>query len=291
MLRWRIVLGVLFAGVLLLLAWLDARSPVPGAWLLPVALVVALLGTDELSRMFGNRLPRRLGLTVYLGNALIVASSILPYFAPALGGQATILAAAAALLMVIAAEVLRYRAPARQSEQLAVSALALLYIGLLLSFAVQLRFCGPDGAWGIVAIASLLVVVKSSDIGAYVVGRLFGRHKLAPSLSPGKTIEGAAGGLAFSVFTAWLALVLLPARIGAASAPHLAVWQWVGFGLTVGAAGMIGDLAESLLKRDLGRKDSSDWMPGFGGVLDLLDSVLVAAPVAYAWWQFAFPAA
>ena len=151
---------------------------------------------------------------------------------------------------------------------------------------IQLRFAGPAGDWGIAALASLVIVVKLSDIGAYTVGRLIGRHKLAPHLSPGKTIEGAVGGLAFAGAGAWLALVELWPRLSSTSVPALAPWQWLGFAFTVTVAGVVGDLAESLLKRDLGRKDSSDWMPGFGGVLDLVDSILVSAPVAYLWWQY-----
>ena len=105
-------------------------------------------------------------------------------------------------------------------------------------------------------------------------------------MSPGKTIEGGVGGLLFAVFGAWLSLAVLWPAMSRVTPPTVLAWQWLGFGLTVGVAGMLGDLAESLLKRDLGHKDSSDWMPGFGGVLDLLDSILVAAPIAYVWWQY-----
>jgi phosphatidate cytidylyltransferase len=169
---------------------------------------------------------------------------------------------------------------------LGASAVALVYIGILLSFAVKLRFVGPAGSWGMAALVSLIVVVKLSDIGAYTVGRLIGRHKLTPRLSPGKTIEGAFGGLAFAALGSWLALVILWPRLSRESTPDVAAWQWLGYAVTVTLAGTLGDLAESLMKRDMGRKDSSNWMPGFGGVLDLLDSVLVAAPVAYIWWRY-----
>jgi phosphatidate cytidylyltransferase len=226
---------------------------------------------------------------VQTGNVALIASNWLPMLWPSADGDRWIwpmLALAAALTLVLSLEVVRYREPDGQSGRLAASALAFGYVGVLLSFAIQLRFVGPAGAWGMAALVSLVVVVKLSDIGAYTVGRWIGRHKLAPRLSPGKTIEGALGGLAFAAGGSWLALVILWPRISGASTPAVAAWQWLGFAVTVTAAGMIGDLAESLLKRDLGRKDSSDWMPGFGGVLDLLDSVLIAAPVAYVWWRF-----
>jgi phosphatidate cytidylyltransferase len=106
---------------------------------------------------------------------------------------------------------------------------------------------------------------------------------MAPVLSPGKTIEGALGGIAFACLGSWLALdVLFPAMTGGDELPPR---LWLAYGAVIGLCGMAGDLAESLLKRDVGRKDSSDWLPGFGGVLDLLDSVLFAAPVAYVWWN------
>ena len=94
------------------------------------------------------------------------------------------------------------------------------------------------------------------------------------------------GGLLFALGGSWLALVVLFPLIAGKSTPDVGLAQWLGYGLTVGVCGMLGDLAESLIKHNLGRKDSSDWMPGFGGVLDLLDSMLVAAPAAYLWWEF-----
>jgi phosphatidate cytidylyltransferase len=289
MLRWRITLGVIFSVAIAGLCWADAQGQSPGAWLLPLVVVIALLATDELSRMLAARASAPLSVVTYAGNAAIVLAAGAAHWwsqadADRWGWPA--LALAGAMIAVLAEEVYRYREPARQTERLAAAAFALVYIGVLLVFAVQLRFVEPVGAVGLGAIASLILVVKMCDIGAYTVGRLFGRHKMAPHLSPGKTIEGAVGGLLFSVFAAWLSFVVICPRIEGVTARQFDAWQWLGFGITVGAAGMLGDLAESLLKRDLGRKDSSTWMPGFGGVLDLLDSILVAAPVAYVWWTF-----
>jgi len=135
---------------------------------------------------------------------------------------------------------------------------------------------------GLVALVSLIAVVKAGDTGAYTAGRLFGWHKMTPILSPGKTWEGAAGAAIAAPLAAYATLYfMLPA-----SERSLALnnWNWLIFGLAVGLAGLVGDLAESLLKRDLGRKDSSAYLAGFGGVLDLLDSIFFAAPVAYLIW-------
>jgi phosphatidate cytidylyltransferase len=179
-------------------------------------------------------------------------------------------------------EMRRYEKPGGVMVNLALTVFALVYVGLLLSFMIQLRVLGGS-TLGMLALAGMIVVVKMGDIGAYAIGRLLGRHKMAPKLSPGKTIEGAIGGLVFSCLGAYFLFQYLMPRLDATSSggPPFA---WLVFGVVVGAAGMIGDLAESLFKRDMGVKDSSAWMPGFGGVLDLIDSTLVAAPVAYLCW-------
>jgi phosphatidate cytidylyltransferase len=121
-----------------------------------------------------------------------------------------------------------------------------------------------------------IFVPKGCDIGAYFTGRLLGRHHMTPLLSPKKTWEGAAGGMVASV-----AIAIGINRLGPVLPLGLA--GEIGFGATVGAAGMLGDLAESLIKRDCQKKDASQAVPGFGGMLDVVDSVVFAAPVAY-WW-------
>ena len=207
--------------------------------------------------------------------ALPSEGSVIPSAGLAACREGILLALGAAMLMALLGQMGRYRKPGSVTVNLGGAALAFLYVGLLLSFAVQLRL-----AFGIAALASLVIVVKMCDTGAYTVGRLIGRHKMAPLLSPGKTWEGAAGGLVFACLGSWATFAWL---VPEAAKPGTA-WGWLPFGLLVGTAGMVGDLAESMLKRDAGQKDSSHWMPGFGGVLDILDSILLGAPVAYALW-------
>lgn len=287
MLSWRLLLGVLFAAGLAGLCWADFHAQVPGVWLLPLGLALSVLASGELLWLFASRNLRPLPWPIYAGNAAIFAANYASKFVSGGDGLGPFGWPMAALaLSTIAAfvgEMRRYTGPGRVTEQLAASVLSLVYVGLLLSFTIQLRLM-EDGVWGIPALMSLVIVVKMCDTGAYTVGRLIGRHKMTPLLSPGKTFEGLAGGLAFACFGSWLAFEkLIPLMVPNASrgAP---VWGWLAFGILVGATGVIGDLAESLLKRDLGQKNSSGWMPGFGGVLDVLDSVLLAAPVAYLCW-------
>ncbi len=283
MLRWRLLLGTLSIAVVAGLMWLDSQLPLPGVtgmWFLPLILLLAVAGTQELLQLVGTRGIVPHAPTVYCGVVALVLSNWFHVWwrlgKRGLAWPTCVLTAA--VLALIVAEMIRFREPGRSVERLACGVLALVYVGWFASFLCQIRLLGSHV--GLVALASLLLVVKLGDIGAYTVGRLVGRHKLVPRLSPGKTWEGLVGGLAASCLGAWLAWVwLFPAVI--ANARPLPTPYLIFYGLIVGLAGVIGDLAESLLKRDLGRKDSSTWMPGFGGVLDMIDSLLLAAPVAY----------
>ena len=288
--RYRLPLGALLIAGLIGLMWLDGKADLPGKFLFPLAILLAALSSGEILGLCAARKIYSVAWVVYAGNILIVAANWVPWFFPwgAEWGDFgwPLLALAIVTNIAFLAEMARYTGPGAVTERLSAALLSFCYLGALSSFTVQLRFLGPGGAWGIAALASLVIVVKMCDTGAYTVGRLIGKHKMAPVLSPGKTIEGAIGGLVFACFGAWVALrVLAPRIIGEATSTTGPWWHWVLFGLFVGAAGMWGDLAESLLKRDLGRKDSSTWMPGFGGVLDIMDSIMFASPAAFIAWK------
>lgn len=289
MLRWRLLLGTIFIAAVAGLCWLDVNGSRPGAWLLPLALLITVLASGELLWMFSARQLHPLACVIYVGNLAIVLMASLPTL---FGWHAAwgpwgcpVVALAASVIIALIGEMRRYTGPGAVSERLGLAVFSLCYVGVLMAFVVQIRFLGPNGSWGLPALASMLIVVKMCDIGAYTVGRLIGRHKMAPVLSPGKTIEGAIGGIVFACGASWAVFHWLKSTGGMTEFKTASSLGWLIFGLAVGIAGMVGDLAESLLKRDLGRKDSSPWMPGFGGVLDLLDSILVAAPVAYVCWS------
>lgn len=282
MLFWRLILGTLFIGLLVLLCWLDLHASMAGIWLMPLALLVAGVGADEVVGLAKSRgLPTSRGVAIF-GTVLIVLAAYWPLLNRSLSAVLTVqygilLALAVGVIVALLAEMARYKQPGEVIARLSTSMLAMVYVGVLMSFVVQLRNLFPDER-GLYALVSLIVVVKLSDIGAYTVGRLIGKHKMAPTLSPGKTWEGAAGGVLFSCLGAY---VIFRIWLGTRTDGFLG---WLLFGVAMAITGMLGDLAESLLKRDAGRKDSSTWMPGFGGVMDLLDSILLAAPVAYLFW-------
>ena len=150
----------------------------------------------------------------------------------------------------------------------AASLMIIGYVPLLGSFAA-LMLAGENGSARMV---TFLLVVVMSDTGGYIVGVIFGKHPMAPTISPKKSWEGFAGSVLFATVAAVLMTVLVLGR------PF-----WVGLilGICMVAVGTAGDLVESVIKRDLGIKDMSSFLPGHGGVMDRLDSLLLAAPVAW----------
>ncbi len=294
MLHWRLFLGFLLIGALTLLFWADIGIGYPGIFLFPIALLITLLAVGEIVPLITFQDLQPVRWTLYVGTTMVVGATGLPHFWPnypphcPLGNLGwPLLAFVFAVLLAILGEGIRF-APGRSSSvNLSLTVFAIFYIGILMSFVVQLRFVGGS-EWNGLPLIAMLIVVKSCDIGAYTVGRLIGKHKLAPILSPGKTIEGLAGGFLFAIAGSWFACSVLPAWI--APDPSRLPWWWmITFGLLVGSAGILGDLLESMLKRCARCKDSSSWMPGFGGILDLLDSPLLAAPVAYLLWVICMP--
>jgi phosphatidate cytidylyltransferase len=186
---------------------------------------------------------------------------------------------AAAVLATFLIEMSGFREPGNSVARIAAGVWVFAYLGVLPSFLAQLRWttAAEDSSFdrGAVAVALAIFVPKVCDIGAYFTGRLIGRHPITPVLSPKKTLEGFVGGLLVAGASAVIVNRRLPILGGD--------WAALGFGVTVGLAGIYGDLAESLIKRDCRQKDASSAVPGFGGVLDVIDSIVFAAPVAY-WW-------
>ena len=154
-------------------------------------------------------------------------------------------------------------------EKVAKQVHGVIYVPFLLSYLVLIRNSND----GIIWIFLLLVLVFSGDTGAFYAGTYLGRHKLCPSISPGKTIEGAAGGLAATLLTGAVFKYFF--------LPHLSLVLCVCFFICISVAAQVGDLFESVLKRKGGIKDSGTVLPGHGGILDRIDALLFAAPVAY----------
>ncbi len=174
-----------------------------------------------------------------------------------------------ALFAVVVWRVASKRALKPALTDSAVLLFGVLYVGLTLSHLVLLRELED----GVLLVFMLLLVTWGGDTGAYLAGKAFGRHKLAPAISPNKTVEGLCGGLLFAVMGAMLSQLWF--------LPSFSLAEAVVLGLVLGGAGVIGDLAESAMKRSAGVKDSGHLLPGHGGVLDRIDSLLFTAPTFY----------
>jgi phosphatidate cytidylyltransferase len=295
-LRWRLFVAAIILVPLIaaLVADYRANFGIPGLWLIPVGLTAAMLATAEMLAMLKGKGHRPVAWAVYAGVAGIYLATSVPTVWPLLGSEYPancplgklgwpLAATAAALALSFIAEMQRYKEPGGVLVNVALAFLTTAYIGLSMSFLAALRFF-ESNEWGSAAVISLIVVIKISDTGAYAFGRMFGRHKLAPQLSPGKTVEGAIGGLITACVASWLYFDFIVPRLVGSGAVQNPWWAYLVYGAVLAVAGLIGDLAESLIKRDLGCKDSSRWIPGLGGVLDLLDSLLLGAPAAYLCW-------
>ncbi|MHC4737760.1 MAG: phosphatidate cytidylyltransferase [Planctomycetota bacterium] len=148
---------------------------------------------------------------------------------------------------------------------------SIIYLGVLSGFVLAVRI-----DFGVLPLLMFIFIVKSADIGAYTTGSLFGRRKFSPKISPGKTWEGMAGAVASAVIVAVLFAVICDI---------MSVCLAAILGVCFAFIGQFGDLAESMIKRDAEQKDSANNVPGFGGILDIIDSPLAAAPFAYLFFM------
>jgi phosphatidate cytidylyltransferase len=253
-----------------------------GVGLLLAMIFLLPLATTEVARLFVAEQIRPYRFLAGLGSGLLAIHAFLTQFPWFQHIATSTLAFIIVFIMILAA--IR-RASGRHTEEaithMAGTVLAMLYLGGLAWFLIALRVKhSADQQHGFqgstAAVVMILLVVKFADIGAYFGGRALGRHKLIAWLSPGKTWEGLACGLATSALVGLACSTIWHTRLST-----LTWWKALLFGAIIGAVGQLGDLLESLMKRDAKVKDSGDIIPGFGGLLDVIDSPLLAAPAAY----------
>jgi phosphatidate cytidylyltransferase len=261
-------IGTAAVALPLLLAGLLLGPPILGV---AIAAAAALLGALEFFNLLGAGGIAPMRATGFVLLAVIFVDVARPGLFP---GPVWPLAAVALLTSML----LRARDVSLAVPSGAFTLLGAAYLGALGGSIAGLRVLDPveEGTWRVLL---LLAIVMTADTAAFFVGSALGRHKLAPAISPGKTVEGLLGALVGGVIGA---LVVRWAGLRSLPAAHA-----VGLGLGAAALGAAGDLSESLLKRWAGVKDSGRLFPGHGGMLDRLDSLLFAAPVLYYYFVFA----
>jgi phosphatidate cytidylyltransferase len=269
MLKKRVITSLWFAPLLVVVVWFGGER---GFTVLMA--VFGILAALEFYRMaaMAKLLPFTYFGLVWTAFFILVRNSELlsfltPYFTPGL--LMPLLLTSAVVIPLIGLLVRRQKEGAFNSWVWTVA--GILYVGWLLGHLVALRGLDDGRNW----VFFILFVTWASDTFAFFVGRKFGRHKLAPNISPGKTWEGAAGGVGAAVIMSILFFTPTPFRL------PLISWQVIPLAVLVSIFGQLGDLVESLLKRNMGVKDSGSLMPGHGGVLDRIDSLVFASVVVY----------
>ena len=267
---WTVVIGAMFSGNKLLS---------DGVFLV-IMLALAGLGSAEFYGLVEKR-----GLVCFkgwgiFGGLLLVASTFF-YLSGLLGvrsapAKANDFETSLLIVFVLGLCVRQFVSRSNTAGILAVSTtlFGLMYVSWLLNFIQKIQFF--PGANGTYYVFYFIVVTKFSDTGAYAVGSLIGRHKMIPRISPGKTWEGFGGAVAVSTLASLLFAHLAGQRLTGMNAGHAVV-----LGVLLSTTAVIGDLIESLFKREAGVKDSGRSFPGIGGILDLLDSLLFNAPIMY----------
>jgi phosphatidate cytidylyltransferase len=308
LLRDRLLSASFLISMTVLLLWMDVWFPVrgiSGLWLLPLLLFFSL-GTAfdfaSLMRTYGRSVERN---WILAATAWVSLSPCIPMLWPLFGQTYPadcpigtlgwiLVAVVSSVFLFLLREIISYR-PGRGGciDRTFIGCFASVYVGVPMALLVVIRQLGTSagsslsadaGIWGIVALVAMVAATKSSDAGAYFTGKAIGRRKLIPQLSPGKTWEGAAGGIATAVAVSYACSHwLIPNMVALNVGPPW--WGPAVFGTTCAVAGMVGDLAESMVKRETGAKDSGNWLPGLGGVWDVTDSLIAA--VMPAWLMLA----
>ncbi|QDU04996.1 Phosphatidate cytidylyltransferase [Gimesia chilikensis] len=293
MLGWRLLVSATLIPLLFGLFYLDQRAGSSAPWLLGLCWLLILRGTWEITQLLTVRNLKPGYPLVCLLSLLICNAAWLPWLVPSLQTGANDLQTlslallsvtyAISVLLLFLKNAIRFQEPGQTMEILGAELLGVSYVGFLLATLAELRWvAGPQT--GYLALGALIISAKLGDVGGYTFGRLWGKKKLVPRLSPGKTWMGGFGAIFGASLGAWLWLQFTPSLFNDSwSAP---AWYWsILFGAIIGVVGLVGDLCESLIKRDVGKKDSAELLPGFGGLLDLLDSPLYAGPVAFLLWK------
>jgi phosphatidate cytidylyltransferase len=239
------------------------------AWVFTILVTVFIvLGLNEFFTLIENK---QIGVNRKLGIILGLVVALVTYFNYKIPSDWFFLFIPAICLIIFVIQFTKR--DNRAILSISTILFGLVYVSWFLSFLIRLRTM-PVGTELLSRqlIAYLILVTKSGDIGAYLIGTRLGVHTLIARISPKKTLEGMLGGLSFSVLVSLACIGFLPSF----SVPHLFV-----LGLGLGILAQIGDLSESLIKRDCGVKDSGRTLPGLGGALDTIDSILFTAPAFY----------
>ncbi len=267
---WGVVLGAMFSG----------KPIISNSVFLIIMILLAAFGLEEFYTLMAKRELVCFKWWGIIGGLLLVAGTFL-HFTGLLGIHGTAarvndFETSFLILFVLGLCLLQFFSPSNTDGILAISTtlFGLMYVAWLLNFIQKINFFPQVN--GPFYVLYFILVTKFSDSGAYAVGSLIGKHKMIPRISPGKTWEGFGGALAVSTGASVLFAALAKDKLSGMNWVHAII-----LGIILSSAAVVGDLIESLFKREAGVKDSGRFFPGIGGILDLLDSLLFNAPLMY----------
>lgn len=265
----RIIMSVIFLPCLFIIAWRG------GIYYLILIDIIILVGLLEFYRMMEVK-----GLSPYKTIG-ILSGVALPWYIFFQQGIYVNLLLSIIFIGIMLMELGR-KEKGLAVYHISVTVFGVFYVAWLGSHLVLIRelpvLKGMEYRYGYYFVIMIFALTWCYDTGAYTIGRLFGKHKLFPSISPGKTVEGALGGLVFSIAGILIVRQTLVTFLG--------IYEAIGLAFMASIIGQLGDLVESMLKRDVKIKDSSGAIPGHGGVLDRFDSLLFTAPVIYYYLKY-----
>ncbi len=296
MLNRRLFSAAIIVSAMIFLTWLDfylGKPEVlgrPGLVLAILVMAVSVIAAGELATMWRTEALKLRATVACISSLIMTTFSVMPLFVEfpvdcPIGAFGWSVVGFTCAIGVAFSFEMRFSELDREAvTRLAFYVLGLGYLLILLGFVAPHRLLDRDNLLGIFAIVSLITTVKLSDSFAYFAGKAFGTKKLAPKLSPGKTVQGGMGAIFGGVVGALFMVYVIAPYLFQLDVDKPIGWV-IAYGVALTIAGMFGDLAESFLKRTAACKDSSSWFPGLGGVLDVIDSLIAAAPVSYLMWM------
>lgn len=290
----RLISAIALISLLVAVVWMDYWYPlmgVAGLWIWPLGFYAALATAAEFTKLAqsGGHVLSRPAILVAVGVVYWVAS--IPLFWQFSGESYPAdcpvgiagwpgLALPIALFALSAHQMVSYTPDGKALERISLAGLVVLYVGGCTSFWVIMRTQSPS-QWSLLTLVGIITVTKLADIGAYITGKLMGRNKLCPRISPGKTWEGLCGGFLFAAIGSWGYFYQFVPWMQLTKPISLGHFGPILFALLLTLTGLVGDLTESLIKRDVGSKDSGHMLPGMGGIWDVTDSLLPSAVIGF----------
>jgi phosphatidate cytidylyltransferase len=303
LLRSRLLSALIIVSAALVFVALDAWVPIQvpateagtvvtcvGFWMIPLGAYLIYGSAVECVTMCGGHPRQSIAAPALIGCAGVMLAAAVPVYWPLFGEPYPadcplgrlgwpMAASAIALLGCFVWYIPSYQANSGFFLRAILAGWVSVYFGGCFAFAIALRLTGTPG-WGLFLLVGIIVVTKFADSGAYFCGKAWGRTKLCPHVSPGKSVEGLVGGMLVAIFVAWVYFGWCAAALF--QTPVTAnPWRIALLGLLLTLAGLAGDLLESIFKREMGCKDSGRLLPGLGGLWDVTDSLLPAAVVGY----------